>query len=122
MVAANLYYWKILSFSTIYIKVGFQIIFRCREQNIAKLNSNFNSTTTSTWVENSINFVLVHPPTHQPPTRASSDKLQLQLQIQLQIQLQFQLQLLAKLELGTAQPQLVFEVFFIYESSSLVSK
>ena len=38
-----------------------------------------------------------------PPTLASSDKLQLQLQIQLQ----FQLQLLAKLELGTAPPQLV---------------
>ena len=58
---------------------------------IAKLNSNFNSTTTSTWVENSINFVLVHQPTHHhhPPTRASSDKLQLQLQNQLQFQLHF---------------------------------
>ena len=35
--------------------------------NIAKLNSNYNSTTTSTWVENSIDFILVHPPTHHPP-------------------------------------------------------
>ena len=42
-------------------------------------------------------------PTHHPPTRAFIDKLQLQLQIQLQ----FQLKLLAKLELGTSQPQLV---------------
>ena len=34
---------------------------------IAKLNSNFNSTTTSTGVENSIYFVLVDPSTHHPP-------------------------------------------------------
>ena len=80
-----------------YLKSSFLCIQMKKKLPIAKLNSNFNSTTTSTWVENSINFVLVHP-----PTRASSDKLQLQLQIQLQ----FQLQLLAKLELGTAQPQL----------------
>ena len=42
-----------------------------------------------------MNFVLVHPPTHQ----ASGDKPQLQLQIQLHPQLQ--------LELDTAQPQLL---------------
>ena len=54
----------------------------------------------------SVEYSHILPPTHPPPTRASSDKLQLQLQIQLQ----FQLQLLAKLELGTAQHQLVFIV------------
>ena len=71
--------------------------FRNASEFIAKLNFNFNYNFNLSWV--SINFVLVHPPTH----RASSDKLQLLLQIQLQSHLH----LLAKHELGTAQPQLV---------------
>ena len=49
-----------------------QLLFKLRSRmldvktNFAKLNSSFNSTTTSTWVENSINFILVHPPTTHP--------------------------------------------------------
>ena len=39
--------------------------------------------------------------------------------VQLQIQLQFQLQLLAKLELGTAQPQLVIFYLLTFHKSSL---